>query len=115
MADESLVRMLKEGGVDAWNKYLEERRQEDWEWWEAKRAKKLETELQRDVLCPIALDGAWKTCRWPDRLRQHIEEYHVLEFSNPADFDLQFERLVAGLVKHYPGESEDPTEPEPRV
>ena len=44
-------------------------------------ARKLEIETERDVLCPVALDDAWKTCRWPARLREQIEEYLILDFS----------------------------------
>lgn len=37
----------------------------DWVQHEARVARKLEIELGRDILCPIALDDSWKKCRWP--------------------------------------------------
>jgi len=42
--------------------------QSDWVEHEARSARELEKELKRDVLCPVALDGAWKDCPWPVRL-----------------------------------------------
>lgn len=53
----------------------------DWVEWEAAKARELEKELKHDVLCPVALDGAWKTCSWPGPLRRQIEDYHILDFS----------------------------------
>lgn len=35
----------------------------------------------RDVLYPVASDGTWKNCRWPERLREQIMEYNILDFS----------------------------------
>jgi hypothetical protein len=34
------------------------------------------------MLCPAALDGAWKDRPWPERLREQIMEYNNLNFSN---------------------------------
>ena len=46
----------------------------DWVEHEARVARRLEKELSRDVLCPIALDDSWKKSRWPERLREQIQE-----------------------------------------
>ena len=42
----------------------------DWVEYEVEQGRKLSSELGRDVLCPIALDDAWKTCDWPGPLRK---------------------------------------------
>jgi uncharacterized protein YjbI with pentapeptide repeats len=76
----------------------------DWVEHEARLARKLEQETGRDVLCPVALDDSWKTCRWPERLREQIMEYNVLDFSNWQDPDYMrrmFTRLVEGLGLFY--------------
>lgn len=76
----------------------------DWVAWEAATARRVERELGHDVLCPIGLDDAWKECDWSAPLRQQIERYHVLDFSNWADdtvFRQQFSRLREGLRQHY--------------
>jgi uncharacterized protein YjbI with pentapeptide repeats len=70
--------------------------QSDWVEHEARLARELEKELGRDVLCPVALDDAWKTCRWPERLREQIMEYNVLDFS--AWQDEEFFRRTAGKL-----------------
>jgi hypothetical protein len=76
----------------------------DWVEHEARSARDLEKELGRDVLCPVALDDAWKDCKWPARLREQIEEYHVMDFSNwkdDAEFTRKFGKLVEGLDLFY--------------
>lgn len=76
----------------------------DWVRWEAARARKLEKELGRDVLCPVALDEAWKTCKWPGPLRQQIEDYNIVDFSEWKESEFlgkQFEKLVDGLELFY--------------
>jgi uncharacterized protein YjbI with pentapeptide repeats len=76
----------------------------DWVQHEARKARELEREIRRDVICPIALDGSWKTCNWPERLREQIREYHVLDFSSWRDeefFVRQFEKLFRGLRLFY--------------
>ncbi len=81
----------------------------DWVEHEVRVARKLEIETGRDVLCPVALDDAWKTCRWPARLREQIEEYLILDFStweDRATFDEQFDKLLRGLRIFYEEEGE---------
>jgi uncharacterized protein YjbI with pentapeptide repeats len=76
----------------------------DWVEHEARVARELEKELKRDVLCPIALDNEWKTCTWPERLREQIVEYNILDFSGwrkGNSFDEMFSRLIAGLDLYY--------------
>ena len=76
----------------------------DWVQHEARLARKLEIDTGRDVLCPIALDNSWKTCRWPARLREQIMEYNILDFSdwqNDTAFKQKFERLIDGLGLFY--------------
>jgi hypothetical protein len=64
----------------------------------------LEKELKRDVLCPVALDDAWKDCKWPARLREQIMEYNILDFSKWKDeeeFEKMFRKLIDGLDLFY--------------
>jgi uncharacterized protein YjbI with pentapeptide repeats len=80
--------------------------QSDWVEHEARLARELEKELGRDVLCPVALDDAWKTCRWPERLREQIMEYNILDFSawqDEAFFRRMAARLIEGLDLFYKG------------
>lgn len=78
--------------------------QSDWVQHEARLARKLEIETKRDVLCPVALDDSWKDCDWPERLREQIMEYNILDFSGWADGDnlrRMFGRLLDGLDLFY--------------
>ena len=76
----------------------------DWVEWEARKARKLEKKLKRDVLCPVRLDESCFECDWPERLREQIFEYNVLDFSRweePKEVDEMFERLLKGLGVFY--------------
>jgi uncharacterized protein YjbI with pentapeptide repeats len=76
----------------------------DWVQHEARLARKLEIETKRDVLCPVALDDSWKNYHWPERLREQIMEYNILDFSNWKDedkFQHMFSRLIDGLDLFY--------------
>jgi uncharacterized protein YjbI with pentapeptide repeats len=76
----------------------------DWVEHEARKARELEKETGRDVLCPVALDDAWKDCRWPERLREQIMEYNIMDFSKWRDeeeFGRKFAKLVEGLDLFY--------------
>jgi uncharacterized protein YjbI with pentapeptide repeats len=80
--------------------------QSDWVEHEARLARELEKELGRDVLCPVALDDSWKTCRWPERLREQIMKYNILDFSawqDEAFFRRAFAKLIDGLDLFYKG------------
>ena len=76
----------------------------DWVELEATKARKIEKERGKDVLCPIALDDAWKTCSWNEGLRLQIEKYNILDFSKWQDkavFERQFSKLLNGLDIFY--------------
>ena len=81
----------------------------DWVEWEAAKARKLEQQCRdkgnpRDVLCPVALDDAWKQSDWPGKLRQQIEDYNILDFSDWKDAPAlarQFTKLYDGLLLNY--------------
>ena len=76
----------------------------DWVEHEARSARELEKELGRDVLCPVALDEAWKDCKWPTRLREQIMEYNILDFSkwkDEVEFGKMFRKLIEGLDLFY--------------
>ncbi|HEU0143147.1 MAG TPA: toll/interleukin-1 receptor domain-containing protein [Nitrososphaera sp.] len=76
----------------------------DWVEHEARLARKLEAETGRDVLCPVAIDDGWRSCKWPERLREQIMEYHILDFSgwnNEDTFRRVFKRLLKGLDLFY--------------
>jgi uncharacterized protein YjbI with pentapeptide repeats len=80
--------------------------QSDWVQHEVRKARALEKELKRDVLCPIALDGSWKTSSWPERIMEQVMEYNVLDFSKWEDnivFQKMFVKLLDGLQLFYKG------------
>jgi hypothetical protein len=71
----------------------------DWVEWEISKARAIEKQHKRDVICPIALDDSWKTADWPGPLRRQIEDYHILDFSSPSEG--QFAKLIDGLNLYY--------------
>ena len=76
----------------------------DWVEQEARTAREMEKEMGRDMLCPVALDNAWKNCKRPERLREQIMEYHILDFSKWEDgeeFGKVFKKLIDGLDLFY--------------
>ena len=76
----------------------------DWVEWEVTKARELEKETDRDVLCPIALDDSWKTCNWPGRIMNQVMDYNILDFSaweSDDVFDGMFNRLHKGLELYY--------------
>ncbi len=76
----------------------------DWVQHECRLARRLELESKRDVLCPIALDDSWKTCAWPQRLREQLMEYNILDFSGFDDDEVlgsKFDQLYRGLHLFY--------------
>jgi uncharacterized protein YjbI with pentapeptide repeats len=80
----------------------------DWVEHEARLARELEKELNRDVLCPIALDDSWKSAKWPARLMEQIMEYNILDYSNWHDdksFGQVFNKMISGLDMFYKPES----------
>jgi hypothetical protein len=76
----------------------------DWVEHEARKAREKEKQIGKDALCPVALDDSWKSCRWPERLREQIMEYNILDFSKwqePDEFERIFARLIDGLAIFY--------------
>lgn len=83
--------------------------QSDWVEWEIGKVRELAREHGRHVLCPIALDDAWKHNRWEGRMKQQIEKYNILDFSDWKDvkfLDRQFNRLIDGLDIFYKAPSD---------
>jgi uncharacterized protein YjbI with pentapeptide repeats len=78
----------------------------DWVEHEVRTARLLEKDLDRDVLCPVALDDSWKDSPWPKKVMEQIMEYNILDFSEWRDdrkFDAMFRRLIDGLELFYKG------------
>jgi uncharacterized protein YjbI with pentapeptide repeats len=78
----------------------------DWVEHEVRTARELEKDMERDVLCPVALDDSWKSSRWPKRIMEQIMEYNILDFSEWQDnskFDGMFRKLIDGLELFYKG------------
>jgi hypothetical protein len=70
--------------------------QSDWMEHEVEEARKLEKEMERRVLCPVALDDSWKDGRLP----KHLMEYNILDFSawkKDSQFDPMFHQLMDAL------------------
>ena len=69
------------------------------------KAVDLSRELERDVLCPIALDDSWaKSAQMSGNLRGQIKKYNVLIFEdwqNQDSFEQQMKKLIDGLNLHY--------------
>ena len=88
---------------------------EPWVEYEVGKAVKLSRELERDVLCPIALDDSWaKSAQMSAQLRSQIEEYDVLFFKNWQNqdaFEREMKKLIAGLDLHYRNRAKDSGEP----
>lgn len=76
----------------------------DWVQHEVRLARKLEIDLGRDVLCPVALDKSWISCNWPERIKEQVMEYLVLDFSqwyDERDFKQKYKKLIDGLSLFY--------------
>jgi len=78
----------------------------DWVRHEVRTARQLEKDMERDVLCPVALDDSWKSSPWPKRIMEQIMEYNILDFSTWEDdskFEDMFRKLIDGLELFYKG------------
>lgn len=78
----------------------------DWVEHEVRTARQIEKDMQRDVLCPVALDNSWKDSRWPKRMMEQVMEYNILDFSEWKDeskFEDTFRKLIDGLELFYKG------------
>ena len=65
---------------------------------EVRKARDKEKITGKDALCPVALDDSWKSCHWPERLREQIMEYNILDFSNWTD-DAYLQKMFGKLLK----------------
>ena len=75
----------------------------DWVQHELKMAHRKEKEEGRDVLCPVALDDAWKS-KQDDVLWEPAMKFNVLDFSRwESDewFGNQFRKLLDGMKVYY--------------
>jgi hypothetical protein len=78
--------------------------QSDWVEHEVRTARELEKQIERDVLCPIALDDSWKSSRWPKHVMEQVKEYNILDFSawkDASEFGNTFKKLIGGLELFY--------------
>jgi hypothetical protein len=76
----------------------------DWVEHEVREARRIAKEQNRHVFVPIRLDDSWKTCPWPQRLKEQVEEYKILNFSDwqkGRAFEESFQKLKAGIRKWY--------------
>lgn len=76
----------------------------DWVEWELEKARQLEKESGRHVICPIELDRSWENGNLSERIKLQIKKYNVLDFSQWQEttiFAKQFERLIKGLDLFY--------------
>ncbi len=76
----------------------------DWVQHEVRKAREIEKDIKRDVLCPVALDDSWKSSSWPEHIMEQVKEYNILDFSlwtNHNNFKRMFKKLVDGLNLYY--------------
>lgn len=80
--------------------------QSGWVEHEIQGARKLEKEMGRGVLFPVALDDRWKDGRGPRQVMEQIIEDNILDFSAWRDnskFEDMFRKLIDGLELFYKG------------
>lgn len=78
----------------------------DWVEQDVQEARKLEKEMGRGVLYPVALDDFWKDSRSPKTIREQVLEHSILDFSGWKDknkFDDMFRTLLDRLELFYKG------------
>lgn len=76
----------------------------DWVELEVEKARVIEKEHDKDVLCPITLDDAWRSSKWDERIRRQIQKYNILDFSDWKDEDVlkkKFADLITGIDLFY--------------
>lgn len=78
----------------------------DWVESELDMAREREKAENRDVLCPISIDDAWKAKLENEatgrKLWRKLTDKAILDFSPNADFETQFGKLLRGLRINYP-------------
>lgn len=75
----------------------------DWVEHEMSIAHEIERKTKRDVLCPVALDDAWKE-KVKDVVWEHLKKKkYILDFSKwkTKAFAAQFDKLIKGLKIYY--------------
>jgi hypothetical protein len=80
----------------------------DWVEHEVRKARGLEKDMGRDLLCPIALDDSWKDSKWDKHLMEQVMKYNILDFSAWEDdvkFEGIFRKLIDGLELFYKDKS----------
>ncbi len=69
-------------------------------------ARKREKTENRDLLCPISIDDAWKSKLDDDAsdraLWRTLMKKAIIDFSPAADFETSFGKLLRGLKINYP-------------
>ena len=75
----------------------------DWVAWEIDKAIELEKELNRPVLCPIALDDSWSEWLSPPH-HSRLKRYSILDYSGEDAIEKMMPRLLKGLDIHYRSE-----------
>ena len=80
----------------------------DWVEHELEQARRKEKEEGRDVLCPVALDDAWKAKVDGDVLWRQLKKKNILDFSQwkTKAFEKPFAKLLKGLKINYPRPAE---------
>ncbi|HJQ14474.1 MAG TPA: toll/interleukin-1 receptor domain-containing protein [Anaerolineales bacterium] len=72
----------------------------DWIEQDVQEARKLEKDMGRVVLCPVALDDSWKDSRSPKTIMEQIPEHSILDFSgwkDKSEFDDMLRTLLDRL------------------
>ncbi len=88
----------------------------DWVEHELEKALKKEKDEKRDVLCPVALDDAWKA-KMDDVLWRQVKKKNVLDFSKweTNAFEAPFGKLIKGLRTNFPRPNADPPAGAPKA
>lgn len=82
----------------------------DWVEWEVEQARKLQKKLQGGqadpvyVLCPVALDDSWQSCRWEAPLMKQLKRNHIMDYSDwqaKDAFEAKYQKLKKALGIFY--------------
>lgn len=70
----------------------------DWVWHEIASTLEKENDIGKDVLFPIRIDEeCWKDQRNKERLMSYVKERVILDFSDPATFEENLNKLITGM------------------
>jgi uncharacterized protein YjbI with pentapeptide repeats len=64
----------------------------DWVQHEVRKAREIEIDTGQHVLCPVRLDDSFFSSPWPERIKEQVMEYNILDFSEWED-DERFEKM----------------------